>query len=64
MPTTSSTSTTTRSCGQEEHEGHVVYVIESIPHEDAAVVWGKEVLRVRDDESCCRRSTTTRTASW
>jgi outer membrane lipoprotein-sorting protein len=35
--------------GTEEHEGHTVYVIESIPHEDAAVVWGKEVLRVRDD---------------
>lgn len=34
---------------QEEHEGHVVYVIESIPHEEAAVVWGMEVLRVRDD---------------
>jgi outer membrane lipoprotein-sorting protein len=35
--------------GQEEHEGHTVYVIESIPHEEAAVVWGKEVLHVRDD---------------
>ena len=35
--------------GQEEHDGHVVWVIESVPHEDAAVVWGKEVLRVRDD---------------
>ena len=34
----------------EEHEGHKVYVIESVPHEDAAVVWGKEVLRVRDDK--------------
>jgi outer membrane lipoprotein-sorting protein len=34
---------------REEHEGHAVYVIESIPHEEAAVVWGKEVLRVRDD---------------
>ena len=33
----------------EEHEGHPLYVIESIPHEDAAVVWGKEILRVRDD---------------
>ena len=33
----------------EQSEGHTVYVIESIPHEDAAVVWGKEVLRVRDD---------------
>ena len=28
---------------------HAVYVIESIPHEDAAVVWGKEVLFIRDD---------------
>ena len=27
---------------QREHEGHVVYVIESIPHEEAAVVWGKQ----------------------
>ncbi len=34
---------------QEEHEGHTTYVIESIPHEEAAVVWGKEVLRIRDD---------------
>jgi len=35
--------------GTEEHDGRPVHVIESIPHEDAAVVWGKEVLRVRDD---------------
>ena len=35
--------------GNEEHDGHEVHVIESIPHEDAAVVWGKEILRVRDD---------------
>jgi len=26
-----------------------VYEIESIPHEDAAVVWGREVLRIRED---------------
>ncbi len=32
-----------------EQDGHRVYVIQSIPHEDAAVVWGKEVLHVRDD---------------
>jgi outer membrane lipoprotein-sorting protein len=32
-----------------EEDGHKIYVIESIPHEDAAVVWGKEVLTVRDD---------------
>jgi len=33
----------------EEHEGLKVYVIESVPREDAAVVWGKEVLSVRED---------------
>ena len=32
-----------------EQDDHKVYVIESIPHEEAAVVWGKEVLQVRDD---------------
>jgi outer membrane lipoprotein-sorting protein len=32
-----------------EEDGHRVYVIESIPHEEAAVVWGREVLRIRDD---------------
>jgi len=35
--------------GEEEHEGHQVWVIESVPHENAAVVWGKEVLKIRDD---------------
>ena len=35
--------------GEEELDGHTVYQIESIPHEDAAVVWGKEILRIRDD---------------
>lgn len=34
---------------QYEKDGHQVYVIQSIPHEDAAVVWGKEILWVRDD---------------
>lgn len=33
----------------EERDGHVYYTITSIPHEEAAVVWGKEVLVVRDD---------------
>ena len=32
-----------------KQDGHEVYVIESIPHEEAAVVWGKEVLTIRDD---------------
>lgn len=35
--------------GVEEAEGITIYEIESIPHEDAAVVWGKEVLKIRDD---------------
>ena len=35
--------------GQGEQDGHTVYQIESIPHEDAAVVWGKEILNIRDD---------------
>ena len=30
-------------------DGHTIFVIESIPHEEAAVVWGKEVLTIRDD---------------
>ena len=38
-----------RILGEEEQDGHTVYQIESIPHEDAAVVWGKEVLDIRDD---------------
>ena len=29
--------------------GFTVYTIESIPNEDAAVVWGREELRIRDD---------------
>jgi outer membrane lipoprotein-sorting protein len=36
--------------GKEEHQGHTVFVIESVPHEEAAVVWGREVLRIRDDD--------------
>lgn len=34
---------------QREQDGHTVYVIESIPREEAAVVWGREVLSIRDD---------------
>jgi outer membrane lipoprotein-sorting protein len=33
----------------EEIDGIVVHEIESIPHEDAAVVWGREVLKIRED---------------
>lgn len=32
-----------------EQDGHTVYVIQSVPHEEAAVVWGREVVTVRDD---------------
>ena len=35
--------------GTEERDGHVYYTVSSVPHEEAAVVWGKEVLTVRDD---------------
>jgi len=34
---------------QEELNDIVVYEIESVPHEDAAVVWGREVLKIRSD---------------
>ena len=33
----------------EQQDSHTVYTVTSIPHEDAPVVWGKEVLVVRDD---------------
>ena len=32
-----------------QQDGNTVYVIESVPHEDAPVVWGKELITVRDD---------------
>ena len=38
-----------RILNQGQQDGHTVYQIESIPHEDAAVVWGKEILNIRDD---------------
>jgi len=33
----------------EEQDGMTVYDIRSVPLEDAAVVWGREELRIRDD---------------
>ena len=33
-----------------DNDGIAVYEIQSIPHEDAAVVWGREVMRIRDDK--------------
>ena len=35
--------------GTAEQDGHRLYTITSIPHEDAAVVWGKQVITIRDD---------------
>jgi outer membrane lipoprotein-sorting protein len=34
---------------EEEIDGIMHFEIESVPHEDAAVVWGKEVLTIRED---------------
>lgn len=34
---------------QRQQDGMTVYEIEARPHDDAAVVWGKEILTVRDD---------------
>ncbi len=39
----------------EEKDGHIFYTIESVPHEEAAVVWGKEVLVLRDDHVMMRQ---------
>jgi len=38
-----------RLLSREVIDGHTVYTIESIPHDNAPIVWGKEVLRIRDD---------------
>ncbi len=35
--------------GVSETDGLIVYEIESVPQEEAAVVWGREVLRIRED---------------
>jgi outer membrane lipoprotein-sorting protein len=35
--------------GTSDDDGYVVNEIEAVPLEDAAIVWGREVLRIRDD---------------
>jgi len=35
--------------GSEKTNGHMVYTIEAIPKPDAPVVWGKQVVKVRED---------------
>jgi len=38
-----------RLLSSETRDGHLQYTIESIPHEEAAVVWGREIVVIRDD---------------
>jgi outer membrane lipoprotein-sorting protein len=33
-----------------ENDGVTTYEIQSVPHEEAAVVWGREVMRIREDK--------------
>jgi outer membrane lipoprotein-sorting protein len=40
----------------EEIDGVAVYDIQSIPNEDAAVVWGSEVMRIREDHVVLQHS--------
>lgn len=40
---------THRLLATESYGGHKLYVIESVPKETAPIVWGREVLRIRDD---------------
>jgi len=35
--------------GRDQQDGHTVYTVTAVPHENAAIVWGKEVLKIRDD---------------
>ncbi len=35
---------------EKENDGHRIFIIESTPKEFAPVVWGKEVLEIRDDK--------------
>ncbi len=37
-------------------DGHIVFETQSVPHEEAAVVWGKEVLRIREDHVVLQHS--------
>ena len=35
--------------GNETRDGHQVYTVDAVPHDDAPVVWGKEQIVLRDD---------------
>ncbi len=40
-------------------DGHTIYVVRSVPLEDAAVVWGREVLTIRMTTSSSSTASTT-----
>ncbi|MCB0311640.1 MAG: outer membrane lipoprotein-sorting protein, partial [Bdellovibrionales bacterium] len=40
---------THRLLSSENKDGHTIYTVESVPLDDAPVVWGKEILEIRDD---------------
>ena len=40
----------------EERDGHTIYTLELTPHDDAPVVWGKEVMVLRDDYVMLRQT--------
>jgi len=40
-----------RLVGTEQEGGHTIYLVESVPHPGAAIVWGSERLRIRDDNA-------------
>ena len=42
--------------GTEKHEGHVVYVIKAVAKADAPVVWGSQILKIRDDHIILQQS--------
>lgn len=35
--------------GTDVREGRTVYTIQALPHDDSPIVWGKEVMKLRDD---------------
>ena len=39
-----------RVVGTELHDGHTVFIIEATPHASAPVIWGKALVKVRDDD--------------
>ena len=41
---------------REEHEGHTVYVIKAVAKPEAPVVWGSQILKIRDDNIILQES--------